>query len=165
MIKIIKEGKTDFRLTCDKCGCIFEYNVEDIDDCYIKCPTCHKQHYAFEPDYELEKNTSEHSPTELVKPKRQSDYYTTPIQTTPEMPNYQSLNECEGCPTYKKLCSPNGYVGDLPCQWCSRSPWRVTCEQDYQFTYTQNNHLANTYTISNDPEYYSEDITLDLKDK
>ena len=54
MIKIIKPGKTDFRKTCDKCGCIFEYNVEDIDDCYIKCPTCHKEYYGFEPEY-LEK--------------------------------------------------------------------------------------------------------------
>ena len=164
MIKIIKEGKTDFRLTCDKCGCVFEYNVEDIDDCYIKCPTCHKKHYAFEPDYELEKNTCEHSLSELAKPKQKSDYYTTPIQTTPDMPTYH-LNECEGCPTYKQLCSPNGYVGDLPCQWCNKNPWKVTCEQDYEFTYTQNSDLASSYTISNDPEYYSEDITLDLKDK
>ena len=35
MIKIIKPGKTDFRMTCDKCGCVFEYNVVDIDDGYI----------------------------------------------------------------------------------------------------------------------------------
>ena len=44
MIRIITPGKKDFRMTFDKCGCIFEYNVADIDDCYIKCPTCGKTH-------------------------------------------------------------------------------------------------------------------------
>ena len=48
MIKIIKPGKLDFRITCDKCGCIFEYNMEDIYDSFVKCPTCGKMHYGFQ---------------------------------------------------------------------------------------------------------------------
>ena len=121
MIKIIKEGKTDFRMTCDKCGCVFEYNVEDIDDCHIKCPTCHKKHYGFEPDYALEKDLAECEPVGHL-------WKSGKLQTLPNEPTYQSLNECEGCPTYKQICSPTGYVGDLPCQWCSKNPWKVTCD-------------------------------------
>lgn len=125
MIKIIKPGKTDFRMTCDKCGCIFEYNVEDIKDSYIKCPTCHKDYYGFEPEY-LEKplfdtGLAECEPTgPLGEPGS--------LKTLPGEPIYQSLNSCEGCPTYKQLCSPNGYIGDLPCQWCNKNPWKVTCD-------------------------------------
>lgn len=138
MIKIIKEGKTDFRLTCDKCGCIFEYNVADIDDCYIKCPTCGKQHYAFEADYELEKDTAEFSITELTKPDQSSGYYTVPLRTTPGMPVDPLISqpigtlrvysdECENCDFTKALRTKGYYIGDTPCQWCSKNPYRVTC--------------------------------------
>lgn len=132
MIRIITPGKTDFRMTCDKCGCVFEYNVVDIDDGYIKCPTCGKKHYGFGSDYELEKDLAECDPTKLADPKHFLKDYTTPLQTTPDMPTYDlrmsSKNDCEGCPTYKQICSPTGYVGDLPCQWCSKNPWKVTCD-------------------------------------
>ena len=131
MIRIITPGKTDFRMTCDKCGCVFEYNVVDIDDGYIKCPTCGKKHYGFGSDYELEKDTAEYSPTELTKPDQPSDYYTVPLRTTPNMPVdplISQLMDCKDCPTYKQICSPTGYVGDIPCQWCSKNPWKVTCD-------------------------------------
>lgn len=53
-IKIIKEGskkkkKDVYEATCEKCDCIFEYNIEDVEskDKYsngwvfiIKCPCC-----------------------------------------------------------------------------------------------------------------------------
>lgn len=131
MIRIITPGKTDFRITCDKCGCIFEYNEADIDDCYIKCPTCGKKHYGFGSDYELEKSTAEYSPTELAKPNQPSDYYTVPLRTTPDMPVDPLISQpmdCKECPTYKQICSPTGYVGDLPCQWCGKNPWKLTCD-------------------------------------
>ena len=132
MIKVIKEGKTDFRMTCNKCGCVFEYNVVDIDDGYIKCPTCGKKHYGFGSDYELEKNLGKCEPTELKDPKQFLKADTIPVQTTPIIPNYDLKmsykNDCEWCPTYKQLCSPATYVGDLPCQWCTKSPWKVTCD-------------------------------------
>jgi hypothetical protein len=125
MIKIIKPGKTDFRMTCNKCGCIFEYNVEDIQDSYIKCPTCHKEYYGFEPEC-LEKPLFDTGLAECEP----ADYLGKAgrLQTLPNEPTYQSLNECEGCPTYKQLCSPTGYVGDLSCQWCNKNPWKVTCD-------------------------------------
>ena len=101
MIKIIKEGKTDFRITCDKCGCIFEYNVADIDDCYIKCPTCGKQHYAFE--------------AELTS------------QTYIISDTVDRSSSCEYCSVYRMLKTDQMYIGDVPCQWCNKSPYRVTC--------------------------------------
>jgi hypothetical protein len=126
MIKIIKQGKVDFRKTCDKCGCIFEYNLEDIDDSYIKCPTCYKKHYGFDDDYNI------NSEPNLVPnlPKLNGSFQTNP---------------CEGCPTYKLICSPGGYVGDLPCQWCKNNPYKFTC------SYDNYNYCSSTFTtINND---------------
>jgi hypothetical protein len=158
MIKIIRPGKTDFRKTCDKCGCIFEYNVEDIDDNYIKCPTCSKLHYGFEPDYEMEKDLAKCEPigTELTDPKRFSEDYTTPITTTPDTPTYDlkmpSISDCKDCPTYKQMCSPTGYIGDVPCQWCSKNPWKLTCDT---VSYT----TGSTY----DTSLATEDIKITCK--
>ena len=105
MIKIIKPGKTDFRLTCDKCGCVFEYNVEDIDDSYVKCPTCSKMHYGFQDE-------------QLV--------YT--IDGTKPVGTFRlSTDPCEDCDFTKTLKTTGYYVGDTPCQWCSKSPYRSTC--------------------------------------
>lgn len=152
MIKIIKPGKTDFRMTCDKCGCVFEYNVVDIDDGYIKCPTCGKKHYGFGSDYELEKNTAEYSPTELTKPNQPSDYYTVPLRTTPGMPVDPLISQpmdCKDCPTYKQICSPTGYVGDLPCQWCSKNPWKITCDTTTYVTSVSNETMgARSWTTA-----------------
>ena len=113
MIKIIRPGKTDFRMTCNKCGCIFEYNVEDIKDSYIKCPTCHKEYYGFEPDYS-EKTLFDTGLAECEPVGYLGDL--GKLQTMPNEPTYQIFNECEGCPTYEQICSPAGYIGDIPCQ-------------------------------------------------
>lgn len=103
MIRIITPGKTDFRMTCDKCGCVFEYNVEDIDDSYIKCPTCGKMHYGFQ-DTQL----SDVKPTGTFRIST-DDY------------------DCSNCDFTKTLKTTGYYVGDTPCQWCSKSPYRSTC--------------------------------------
>lgn len=37
-----------------------------------------------------------------------------------------NLSGCEGCPNNPKyLKTP--YIGDSPCQWCQKSPWKITC--------------------------------------
>ena len=41
MIKIIKEG-TKKKCTCDECGCLFSYDIEDI---------CHRENYRNEDCY------------------------------------------------------------------------------------------------------------------
>lgn len=161
MIKIIKPGKTDFRMTCNKCGCIFEYNVEDINDSYIKCPTCHKEYYGFEPEC-LEKTLFDTGLAEcepagyLGKAGR--------LQTLPDEPTYQSLNECEGCPTYKQICSPTGYVGDLPCQWCNKNPWKVTCDTATYTTSTSNETRgARSWTTCSSTAFTEEDRKITCK--
>ena len=162
MIKIIKPGKTDFRMTCNKCGCIFEYNVEDINDSYIKCPTCHKEYYGFEPEC-LEKTLFDTGLAEcepaghLGKAGR--------LQTLPTEPTYQGLNECEGCPTYKQLCSPNGYIGDLPCQWCNKNPWKVTCDTATYVTSVSNETRgARSWTTASATTFSEpEDIKITCK--
>ncbi len=43
MIKVIKKGKTKFRMTCPKCACVYRYNLEDIGCIvpgHVKCPCC-----------------------------------------------------------------------------------------------------------------------------
>lgn len=125
MIKIIKPGKTDFRLTCDKCGCVFEYNVEDIDDSYVKCPTCGKMHYGF-----------------------QGDQLTYTIGGTKPIGTFRLYSDgCENCPTYQMLQNGKTYVGDIPCQWCSKNPYQVTCSDTSTATYRNKNKSAGvTYT-------------------
>ena len=158
MIKIIKPGKTDFRMTCNKCGCIFEYNVEDINDSYIKCPTCHKEYYGFEPEC-LEKTLfdtglAECEPTgPLGEPGS--------LKTLPGESIYQSLNSCEGCPTYKQICSPTGYIGDLPCQWCNKSPWKVTCDTTTYTTSAGNETRGARSWVTTNTTAFSE--TEDMK--
>ena len=44
MIKIIKEGKKSFVETCPKCGCEFEYELEDVDASgAVRCPYCEER--------------------------------------------------------------------------------------------------------------------------
>ena len=44
MIKIIKEGKKEFKTTCTSCGCEFIYGLDDLKRgtvySTIKCPCC-----------------------------------------------------------------------------------------------------------------------------
>ena len=43
MIKIVQPGKEEFQNTCDTCGCVFSYGVEDLDSYLgnnVKCPFC-----------------------------------------------------------------------------------------------------------------------------
>ena len=47
---------------------------------------------------------------------------------------------CEGCETKKMLSQGINYLGDLPCQWCSKNPLRFQC-------------LSGSVTINNDGTY------------
>ena len=49
MITIIKHGREHYRMECEECGCIFEYDKTDIKEYYengpvqkIRCPECGK---------------------------------------------------------------------------------------------------------------------------
>ena len=45
-IKIIKEGKKEYYMTCFQCGCEFTYELEDIKySSSVECPCCGKSLY------------------------------------------------------------------------------------------------------------------------
>ena len=56
-----------------------------------------------------------------------------PIKTA-----YGSTDPCEGCETKRMLNSGITYVGDLPCQWCSKNPYKLS-------TTTSENTNGGTY--------------------
>lgn len=39
-----------------------------------------------------------------------------------------TTDSCEGCPTKKMLSQGIAYTGDLPCQWCNKNPYKITCK-------------------------------------
>ena len=40
MKKIIKQGNTQFFLTCPMCKCEFIYSINEINNKYVSCPCC-----------------------------------------------------------------------------------------------------------------------------
>ena len=61
------------------------------------------------------------------------DITTPPDLFTPDVftPHTYKLNKsdasCEGCPTYEMLKNLDGpYLGDLPCQWCTKNAHKFT---------------------------------------
>lgn len=50
MITIIEHGKTHFEKTCDRCGCKFTYDLEDLSYVdTIRCPECDNKLYHSTP--------------------------------------------------------------------------------------------------------------------
>ena len=63
-----------------------------------------------------------------------------PIKTT-----YKSTDPCAGCQTKELMQTGVGYIGDLPCQWCNKNPYKFSCGTttiNLDGTYT-------THTLSN----------------
>ena len=60
-----------------------------------------------------------------------------PIPTT--------TDPCAGCETKKMLSRGITYVGDLPCQWCSKNPYKLSCGT----TTTSIGGTYTTHTLSN----------------
>ena len=120
MIKVIKHGQTEFNATCGRCGCEFTYEYEDIQSeavrsltnysntRYVKCPDCGNLIYL--PPYSNWPNSIE------------------PIPCSPAETN--KIDPCKDCDWWKKITQPGGftYVGDTPCTWCNKSPYKVTCD-------------------------------------
>ena len=119
MIKVIKHGQTEFTHTCSRCGCEFTYEFEDIQvDSYslnstsanvVKCPDCGNTCYVNNNIGWPWPNTGEPIPCN------------TPSDT--------ALNPCSTCDWWKKMQTPGfTYVGDIPCTWCNKGPYKVTCD-------------------------------------
>ena len=98
-IKIIKEGKKEYYMTCFQCGCEFTYELEDINyNSYVECPCCGKNLY--------------HNGNSITISNVTAD------GTIPFINVIDIKNPCETCDWYKKMKTGITYVGDTPCTWC-----------------------------------------------
>lgn len=143
-IKVIKQGTKEFHITCPYCGCEFTYENEDVCNSEVICPCCstnlpHKGVIGKVDESPLPTN-GEYGTT--INP---NGTYPMPIwynqQVAPDgykirdglnkpLPSRLTTSDnwsgCEGCPNNPKhLKAP--YIGDSPCQWCQKNPWKVTC--------------------------------------
>ena len=142
-IKIIKQGTKEVHITCPYCGCEFTYENEDVCNSEVICPCCstnlpHKGVVGKVDDCPLPTNGGYGT---TINP---NGTYPMPIwynqQVAPDgykirdalnkplpsrLTSSDNWSDCEGCPDNPKyLKTP--YIGDSPCQWCQKSPWKVT---------------------------------------
>lgn len=104
-IEILKEGQTKFTGFCPYCGCEFTYELEDISiSDLVTCPCCGK----------------------LILHTKKVDTYPS------NFPNLIPCNvpsSCDECDFFKRyLAGGKTYIGDSPCQWCSKYPYKITCK-------------------------------------
>lgn len=117
-IKIIKQGVKEFHITCPYCGCEFTYENEDVHENIVNCPCCGAMLDA----------KQYMNGTVIVSPSPMPIWYNQ--QAAPDGYKIRGgLNQpddsCENCPNNPKyLKTP--YVGDSPCQWCQKCPWKIT---------------------------------------
>lgn len=52
---------------------------------------------------------------------------------------------CKGCETKKMLSQGINYIGDLPCQWCSKNPLQLNCGT----AITSTSGTYSTHTLNN----------------
>lgn len=55
-----------------------------------------------------------------------------------------SGNPCAGCSFYTELSTKGYYIGDTPCHWCSKNPYKSTCVDSITATTTSGS--GNTVT-------------------
>ena len=131
-IKIIKQGTKEFHITCPYCGCEFTYENEDVHEGIVSCPCCGaildaKQRMSGKVD-ECPIPTNDGYGT-TINPNGTypyNDLVYRPFALPDWATKSVDLSGCEGCPNNPKyLKTP--YVGDTPCQWCQKNPWKVTC--------------------------------------
>lgn len=103
MIKIIKSGQREFHGYCDRCGCEFTYEFEDISiSGTVECPTCGKHYY--------------HPSRGLTNPGIIG--WPTPGGAIP----CNTQDPCLTCDWYNKMLKNGGtYVGDTPCTFCNKN--------------------------------------------
>lgn len=118
-IKIIKDGIKEFHITCPYCGCEFTYENEDVCNSEVVCPCCSKSlpHKGM-----IE--TVGTNPFQM--PIKYNDLVYRPFTLPDWATKSDNWSGCEGCPNNPKYLK-EPYVGDSPCQWCQKNPWKVTC--------------------------------------
>ena len=130
-IKIIKQGVKEFHITCPYCGCEFTYENEDVCNSEVICPCCltnlpHKGVSGKVDEAPLPTNGGYGTITNPHGTYPYNDLVYRPFTLPDWVTKLDNLSGCEGCPNNPKyLKTP--YIGDSPCQWCQRNPWKVTC--------------------------------------
>lgn len=130
-IKIIKQGTKEFHITCPHCGCEFTYENEDVYNSEVICPCCskalpHKGVRGKVDESPLPINGWYGTITNLHGAYPYNDLVYRPFTLPDWATKSDNLSGCEGCPNNPKyLKTP--YIGDTPCQWCQKNPWKVTC--------------------------------------
>ena len=117
-IKIIKQGVKEFHITCQYCGCEFTYEKEDVHNSEVICPCCSKglPHKGIIGTGDINPSAVPIWYNQQVAP----DGYK--IRGGLIQPD-DSCNNCPHNPKYLKT----PYIGDSPCQWCQKNPYKVTC--------------------------------------
>lgn len=127
-IKIIKQGVKEFHITCPYCGCEFTYEKEDVYNSEVICPCCSKglPHKGIIGTGDINPSAVPIWYNQQVAP----DGYKIRDGLNKSLPSWLTTSDgwvsCEGCPNNPKyLKTP--YIGDSPCQWCQKNPYKVTC--------------------------------------
>lgn len=126
-IKIIKQGAKEFNITCPFCGCEFTYEKEDVHNSQVICPCCSTNlpHKGVVGTVNTNPSPMPIWYNQQVAP----DGYKIRDGLNKPLPSWMTTsdrNGCEDCPNNPKyLKTP--YIGDSPCQWCTKNPYKVTC--------------------------------------
>ena len=130
-IKIIKDGKKEFDITCPYCGCEFTYEKEDVCNSEVICPCC-STNLPHKGVIGTVNTTPSPIPiwyNQQVAPdgyKIRDGLNKRPLTLPDGATLINNETSCEGCPNNPKyLKTP--YIGDSPCQWCQKNPYKVTC--------------------------------------
>ena len=130
-IEVTKQGEKGWRATCSNCGCEFTYENEDVCNSEVICPCCltnlpHKGVIGKVDEYPLPTNGEYGTITNPHGTYPYNDLVYRPFTLPDWVTKLDNLSGCEGCPNNPKyLKTP--YIGDSPCQWCQKNPWKVTC--------------------------------------
>ena len=127
MIKVIKHGEKTFRVICPKCGCEFEYQLEDIGTtipAHIACPDCgeYVEHKKFTDDEKKQPDIFWSNPYGYIPCSDHPSQILSGGTSVPADPCKNCINK-DG----PKDVFGNPIAGDSPCDWCRYSKRRVTC--------------------------------------
>lgn len=127
-IKVIKQGVKEFHITCPYCGCEFTYENEDVCNSEVICPCCltNLPHKGVSGTINTIPSPMPIWYNQQVAPDgyKIRDGLNKPLPS--RLTTSDNWSGCEGCPNNPKyLKTP--YIGDTPCQWCQKNPWKVTC--------------------------------------
>jgi hypothetical protein len=122
-IKVVKPGQKEFHGFCTWCGCEFTYEISDLKlsatGDKLDCPTCGKTYHH---------NMMVQDPTIPGGIGRLQDI-SWPPEAIPCTPDMTKTDPCAGCSWRAELLVKGSYIGDTPCDYCNKNPYKTTCLQ------------------------------------